>query len=107
LKAVAQRVRYVGSQEHKTHPSDAGPPRPRADATKCDPDLHGDFETLTTWLREAILEGRVGSPWEGDFPRYSWVHHDGINYEARLVNCEQGTYKGYQITEPELPEGLQ
>lgn len=47
--------------------------RPRADATKCDPALHGDFARLTAWLRRAVADGRVGAPWEGDFPRYVWA----------------------------------
>lgn len=106
LAAIAMRVRYVGSAEHKTYPSDAGPPRPRADATKCDPRLHGDFRLLTEWLQKAIGDGRVGAPWEGDFPRYVWVERGGTWYEARLVNRDQGTYKGYAITDRELPEGL-
>lgn len=104
---LASRVRYVGSAEHKTYPSPAGKaPRLRADATKCDPKLHGDFEALTEWLREGVTKGQVAAPWEGDFPRYVWVSRDGSWYEARLVNREQGTYKGWEIPEDELPEGL-
>jgi hypothetical protein len=38
LSAIAERVSYVGSAEHKTYPA-AGTPRLRADATKCDPHL--------------------------------------------------------------------
>ena len=106
LAVLGQRVRYVGSAEHKTYPSPSGTPRPRADATKCDPQLHGNFEVLTTWLCEAIQAGRVGAPWEGDFPRYAWGEHGGVWYEARLVNQEQGTYKGYAIRDDERPSGL-
>lgn len=107
LGDVAARVRYVGSSEHKSYRSPAGAPRPRRDATKCDPALHGDFRQLTSWLREAILAERVGSPWEGRFPRYVWTNEAGSWYEARLVNREQGTYKGYEIRPEELPEELQ
>jgi hypothetical protein len=66
LAGLAARTSYVGSPEHKTFPSFAGPPRPRADATKCDPGL-GDAAELTSWLRLAIAVGNVGEPWEGDF----------------------------------------
>lgn len=99
-------MRYVGSAEHKTYPSQAGRPQPRADATKCDPALHGDFEELTRWLSEAVAKGQVAGPWEGDFPRYVWANHDATWYEARLVNREQGTYKGWEARVDELPEGL-
>lgn len=103
LGAVAERVSYEGSAEHKTFPSSSG--RPRADATKCDPDLHGDFETLTGWLRRAVARGRVGAPWEGGFPRYVWVLEGGRHYTARLVNREVGTYKGWEI-DPSDPSQL-
>lgn len=97
LAELAGRVRYVGSSEHKTSPSFAGPPHPRADASKCDPKLT-DAEVLTTWLRAAVAAGRIGAPWEGDFPRYAWGTIDGVHYEGRLVNRDQGSYKGYPLT---------
>lgn len=106
LTALAMRVTYVGSAEHKTYPSAAGAPSPRGDATKCDPALHGDPAALTRWLRRGVASGAVGSPWEGDFPRYVWVEQDGTWYVCRLVNREQGTYKGWAIERFELPEGL-
>jgi hypothetical protein len=57
LDAIVSRVTYVGSGEHKTFPSFAGPPHPRADAGKCDPRL-ADQGKLTCWLQQAIREGR-------------------------------------------------
>jgi hypothetical protein len=106
LEAIAGRVTYVGSAEHKTYPSAAGRPRRRADATKCDPRLHGDFGRLTEWLRSGIRKGYIAAPWEGDFPRYAWAEIDGTWYEARLVNSVQGTYKGWETTVGQLPEGI-
>jgi hypothetical protein len=106
LDAVAERAIYVGSVEHKTYSSEAGMPRPRADATKCDQERHGNFRELTRMLRTAIASGRVGAPWEGDFPRYAWGEEDGDWFEARLVNRELGTYKGYGVSLESLPEGL-
>jgi hypothetical protein len=105
LRAQASVVRYVGSPEHKTSPSFAGSPKLRADATKCDPSL-GDAETLTAWLRDALIAGRVGSPWEGGFPRYVWHREGDVCYEGRLVNRDLGEYKGYPLARPEWPEGL-
>lgn len=106
LEALASSASYVGSSEHKTYTSRAGAPRPRRDATKCDPMLHGDFDQLTTWLRTAIAAGHVGAPWESEFPRYVWTKQGGTWYEARLVNREQGTYKGYEIVADEVPDEL-
>jgi hypothetical protein len=105
LAEVAGRASYVGSGEHKSHPSFAGPPKLRSDATKCDPTL-ADPGELTEWLREAITSGRVGAPWEGDFPRYAWHRRGNICYEGRLVNRGLGEYKGYPLDRSEWPEGV-
>jgi len=105
LTEVASRVRYEGSGEHKRFVSAAG--MPRADATKCDPDLHGDYSELTRWLQAAIRDGRVSQRWLGGFPNHVWVKQAGRHYAARLVNREQGTYKGWEIDpDLELPVGL-
>lgn len=106
LAAVATAVTYVGSAEHKDYPSPAGPPRLRVDATKCDPQLHNDFDLLTDWLRQGIRSGCVGAPWEDRFPRYVWVIRDQSCFEARLVNAGTGEYKGYQLLDSEWPQGM-
>lgn len=105
LPEVASEATYVGSSEHKRHPSFAGPPKLRSDASRCDPSL-GDRATLTRWLRKAIRSGCVGAPIEGRFPRYVWVRHGEVVYEARLVNREQGQYKGYPVEAAEVPSGF-
>jgi hypothetical protein len=105
LSALAERTRYVGSAEHKSYPSFAGSPRLRADASRCDPSLT-DANEITAWLREGISCGNIGEFFEGDFPRYVWIKRGTIVYEGRLVNREQGQYKGYPLAPNELPEGL-
>lgn len=105
LAILAARTSSVGSPEHKTYPSFAGHPRPRADASKCDPSL-ADPSILTGWLRAAITAGDVGEPWEGDFPRYVWFRQGDIVYEGRLVNQELGQYKGWPLDRSEWPEGM-
>jgi hypothetical protein len=107
LTDLAARASYVGSPEHKSYPSFAGrQPVLRADATKCNPAL-SDAAELTSWLREAIRSGHVGGVWEeGQFPRYAWCRRGGIAYQARCVNPDQGTYKGWQIGPDEEPEEL-
>jgi hypothetical protein len=105
LADVAARVAYVGSPEHKSHPSFAGPPLLRSDASKCDPTL-ADQEELHAWLALAITSGQVGGPWEGGFPRYAWLRRGERCYEGRLVNRELGQYKGYPLRPEEWPEGV-
>lgn len=102
---MARQAIYVGSPEHKSSHSFAGPPKLRSDASRCDPNL-GEQDQLTGWLRNAIKSGHVGGPWEGTFPRYVWARHEGVCYEGRLVNRESGEYKGYPLDDQECPEGL-
>ncbi|MBI3928668.1 MAG: hypothetical protein HY319_24220, partial [Armatimonadetes bacterium] len=102
IEAIAAQVQYVGSPEHKSTPSFAGQPRPRADASLCHPDLADRQEELTDWIRDAIRGGHIGGPWEAAFPRYVWRRVEDVVYEGRLVNCGNGEYKGY----PLLPDLL-
>lgn len=108
LETVAQRAHYVGSPEHKKHPSFAGPPAPRATASLCNPCFADQQALLTDWLREAIRNGQVSSYWEGGFPRNVWIRKGGYVYEGRLVNKGNGAYKGWPLeafeTPPELKE---
>ena len=100
--ALIAAVRYVGSQEHKSYPSSAGPAVLRSDATPCDHEI-GSVEDFEAWLRAGIESGRTGAPWEGDpgYPRYVWFDEAGVCYEGRLVNRGLGQYKGYPLTQAE------
>ena len=103
---LASRAIYVGSIEHKTYASFAGPPAwRRSTATPCDPRFANQDE-LTAWLRAGIREGRHGAPWEGPFPRYVWYQDGDTWYEGMLVNSELGQYKGYALEPTELPESI-
>lgn len=107
LCGLAAHACYVGSVEHKNTPSFAGRlPRPRPDASLCRRDLADLQDQLTNWLRTAIGRGVIGGPWEGDFPRYAWYKDGATVYEARLVNREQGQYKGYPLHPDESPHGI-
>jgi len=89
--------------EHKRYPSFAGHPRPRADATLCDPRFK-DPAPLTQALSEGIRLGQIGAPWDVDFPRYVWVCIEDTWYEARLTNPLLGQYKGYALgADDDLP----
>jgi hypothetical protein len=104
LDELAMHVRYVGSPEHKDIPSFAGSPRPRSDASICDRALAQDRKKVQNWLVQAISNGQVGEIWEGKYPRYVWYQDGTVLYEGRLVNREQGEYKGYPLSDEEWPE---
>ena len=106
VSCAASRIAYVGSPEHKTGPSFAGRPRPRADASKCDAALNDRREDIERWLRHAFTVQCFGGPWEGGLPRYAWCKVETVVYEARLVNRGLGQYKGYQLEPEEWPEGI-
>jgi hypothetical protein len=103
---IATEVRYVGSPEHKTYPSFAGPPSPRPDASICPDELKDEQDMLTAWLQEAIQNKAVGSYTENGYPRYAWYKDDDTVYLARLVNRGNGTYKGFPIEKSEWPDGI-
>ena len=102
LAALADRVRYVGSPEHKDAVTFVGVPRLRGDASIC-PREYNDLQLVTGWLRSAIRDGSTGGLWEGDFPRYAWHKEEGTVFEARLVNSGDGSYKGYPLHDDEWP----
>lgn len=106
LDKIADGAAYIGSSEHKSHPSFAGPPNLRRDASRCDPAFAGRQDDLTEWIRESIREGRTGAPWEDRYPRYVWRREGDIVYEGRLVNRVNGEYKGYPLEPGEGPEGI-
>ena len=106
LETAAGRAKFIGSPEHKNGPSFAGQPRPRADASICDPQFLDRQMEVTRWLRQAIRDGIVSELAEGDFPRYVWHREGDVVYEARLVNAGSGEYKGYPLKPEEVPPWL-
>ena len=106
LAQLAERACYVGSPEHKSAPSFAGPPKPRGDASCCDQSLNQAQLKVNAWLKKALRRGAVGAPWEGDFPRYVWHRQGDVVFEARLTNREAGEYNGYPLLSDEWPDGL-
>ena len=97
---AASHALYTGSPEHKL-------PHARSDATLCPADLEGRQAELTSWLRNAILQGSAGGLMEGPFPRYVWYREGDRVFEGRLTNRELGQYKGYPISSDEAPLRLE
>lgn len=106
LERCAQTASYVGSPEHKSMPSFAGPPKLRSDASRCPSDLK-DANEITRWLAAGIRAGLVSDdPGEDGFPKYVWAFNRNTWFEGRLVNEIQGTYKGYPLADDEVTQGL-
>lgn len=94
----------MGSQEHKDHPSPAGPPALRSDATPCDPRWTRNVGANTTALREGIRRRCTSTVFEGGFPKYVWTWLEDELFEARHINGPRGTYKGYRLEPSEYPK---
>lgn len=101
-ETVAERVQYVGSPEHKSSLTDAGPPRLRKDASRCPSQI--ELHEVQEVLREAIRAQCVGDVFQSGFPKYVWGWLDDTLYEGRLVNRGQGDYKGYALDPIEYPK---
>lgn len=104
LSAIAEKIDYIISAEHKDYLTSAGPGNLRSDATRCPRGL--DFNEVRVWLRDAVRTGSVSAILEGDFPRYAWKRVGEQVYEARLSNAGLGQYKGYPIQDHEAPGWL-
>ena len=96
---VAARAEYIGSAEHKGHPSHL-----RSDATACEPEMTRNVDANTEALREGIRRRCVSAVFEGGFPKYVWAWVGSELYEARHINGPQGTYKGYRLEPVEWPD---
>lgn len=110
LEAAAKQAKYIGSPEHKNAPSPAGPPKLRSDASCCPLEIVQKWKEVTGWLRNAIRNGSTGEVWEGHptrFPRYVWYRQGDRVFEGRLVNQDQGEYKGYPLERSEWPEDFE
>jgi len=107
LRAVADSVRYVGSEYHKDLPSFAGQAiRPLPDREVCPRDLAHRQVQVQHWLEEGIRQGHFSSHWEGGYPRYVWRREGNVVYAARLINSGNGEYKGFPLLSDESVRDL-
>ena len=116
--AQIESASYEGSPEHKAkrwwgglpeaRPGpDGGYSRPgKQETTVCPLVTEKDRDKATSWIQDALRAGnfkRVQN--DKVFPRYLWLKDDeGNHWEGRLVNSEQGTYKGWPIDREEYNE---
>ena len=77
-------------------------PELRSDASRCDPEI--TKAQANAALRDAIRAGCVSDTFVGAFPQYVWGRIAGVPHIARLINSEAGWYKGWPITDLELPD---
>lgn len=98
LEALATRLVYAGSANHKRHPGDYGfhpPSNPRPWKSVCDarrPLLLAEAKDL---LVSGVLKGMISSPDADGVPKYVWsVDGDGVPYESKIGN---GGYHGYPL----------
>ena len=101
LAQISIKASYVGSAEHKSYPSEAGPAQLRSDATKCE--HFADFKGLTEQLRASIKDGIVSEIFESGFPKYVWGKMNNKIYEARHIGAPAGRYKGWSIEPASYP----
>lgn len=101
LRALARRIKYVGSPFHKRKPGDFGltpPVQPRPDKTLCDGARIFEPQVAQDLLVKGLKAGLISVQHRGDFPQYIWaVSTDGIALEAQLDNVDRGTYHGYPM----------
>ena len=103
---VADRARYLGSGEHKSYPSAAGPPALRFGNTPCDPKI--PMEQIRETLRQGFRRRCIGRDFEHGFPKYVWGWIGKTLYLGRHINGPAGAYKGFEVDladYPDDPEG--
>lgn len=103
-------VLYIGSPYHKRYKSKWGAPQLQSDKTECPPEVDPEVAAavLAEEIQARIVAGCHSVLRDGDWPRYVWgvasfpAEADSVvevAWEARLVNREQGSYKGYPVSQ--------
>lgn len=105
LQALARRIEYAGSANHKLRPGNYGfvpPTNPRGSKSPCDDIRSVLLEEASELLLKGVAAGMV-SAFAGDgIPKYVWaVDDDGEVYEAKAKPGQETTYHGYRLGEDE------
>lgn len=108
LARWAQKVRYIGSPEHKRAPWKDVKAAARPDAAVCPSGLGHDMPQKM--LEAAIVAGNVSVIRDGEWPRYIWYFdHEGQCYTARLTlqRQDEAQYKGWpEEHQQAIPPGV-
>ena len=98
LEALAVRLVYVGSANHKRHPGDYGfhpPSNPRPWKSVCDGRRSLLLAEAKELLVSGVRKGMISSPDDVGFPKYVWsVDAEGVPYESKIGG---GGYHGYPL----------
>jgi hypothetical protein len=92
--ALAARLRYVGSANHKLHPGNYGftpPQNPRPSKSPCDALRPVRFDEAATLFRRGIELGMISPVAAGGAPKYVWsVDDEEQVYEAKSMVMAAG-----------------
>lgn len=105
LKALVDRVTYVGSANHKSKPGDYGfipPTNPRPSKSLCDDIGTVLLEEAKALFSAGIMRGMVSNFTSGSVPKYVWAVDDQEQvYEAKTNPRHETVYHGYRLGEDE------
>lgn len=103
LNALAKRLHYEGSANHKLRPGDYGfvpPMNPRPSKSPCDDLRQVNRAEALKLLRQGVRAGLVSTFVPGTDPKYVWAvdAHDEV-YEAKTKPGQDTGYHGYRLGE--------
>ncbi|MCW8175169.1 hypothetical protein D8B25_07200 [Verminephrobacter aporrectodeae subsp. tuberculatae] len=100
LRALSQKVRYVGHGNHKRFPADYGltSTSPRPTKSLCDMARTIRHEEALALLVSGVLKGTISAPRGDGFPKYIWsVSAAREVFEAKSHPNDSGRYHGYPL----------
>lgn len=101
LEALAEKVRYEYSPEHKRNPGDFGSQQataPRQGKSLCEEAGDFDLAIASGLLRDGIRAGLVSVQERNGWPQNVWaVASNGRPLESQLGNPAIGAYHGYPM----------
>ena len=104
-EALCERLRYVGSANHKLRGGDYGfvpSSNPRPSKSPCDALRSLLLEEASTLFRQGIMLGMLSRFDAGGVPKYVWsVDADGEVYEAKTKPDRETDYHGYRLGDDE------
>lgn len=100
-EALCERLRYVGSANHKLRPGDYGftpSHNPRPSKSPCDAVRAVLIEEASTLFRQGIMRGMVSRFDASGIPKYVWAVDEANDvYEAKAKPEREMDYHGYRL----------